>query len=312
MIRVSKTGLLIVLFCISMLISETLVYAKNELPDFKLPDLDPLETPKLFKDYDEMIKELQEEGLDKYKFGENKENLEYPEVELPEGTGKKAFEKFKEKYGDMWNDPERQLDKSSIIPDEEFFDAVRDFGKANEKNFNGISQADREVMAGLLKKKLNTNFLWDMKKEKEKMSKKLIDTKGYLEGVKKPANWDSIKKQSYAVKKPSLPANQVQRANRILNLNIQDIANHTFTQFKKTLDDLGVTNFINKLGEFVNDPIGNFKKWIGEGGSEELKGKEQEIKSKKQNNESLSDKDLREYKEKLKNETKQRINNLIR
>ena len=40
--------------------------------------------------------------------------------------------------------------------------------------------------------------------------------------------------------------------------------------------------------------------------------KEQEIKSKKQNNESLSDKDLREYKEKLKNETKQRINNLIR
>ena len=51
----------------------------------------------------------------------------------------------------MWNDPERQLDKSSIIPDEEFFDAVRDFGKANEK-LQWNQSADREVMAGLLKK----------------------------------------------------------------------------------------------------------------------------------------------------------------
>ncbi|NLZ54471.1 MAG: hypothetical protein GX892_15265 [Thermoanaerobacteraceae bacterium] len=220
--KIKKVGIFAIISCLAILSLNITAFAEDKLPDFKLPDfelpeLEPQELPEPSDDFDRMIEELQKEGLDNYKYGENKENLEYPDVETPEGTGKKAFEKFKERYGDMWNDPERQLDRSSIIPDDEFFNAVRDFGKTSEREFGKISNADKKVMSNLLKKKLDTGFLRDMKKEKEKASKRLIKTQGHLAGLKKPAGWDSVKQQSYVVKKPSLPKNQVQRANSIMN-----------------------------------------------------------------------------------------------
>ena len=58
--------------------------------DFKLPELDP--GSELSVDYDEMIK-LQEGLINIVQ--ENKENLEYPEVELPEGTGKKHLKNLR-------------------------------------------------------------------------------------------------------------------------------------------------------------------------------------------------------------------------
>ena len=240
-----KFGAIIVMLCLTILFSEVLVFA-SELPDFKLPEMEPLDTPELSKDYNKMLEELEKEGLDNYKYGVDKEDLIAPDVEAPEGTGKKAFEKFKERYGDMWNDPNRQLDRSSTIPDDEFFKAVRDFGKANEQNFGNISKADREAMSNLLKGKLDTSFLRDMKLEKERASKKLLNTKGYLAGTKKPAGWDSVKQQSYVVKKPSLPADQVKRSKSILNKSMMELVwdsikrsvGDTVSNIKGTYDDL--------------------------------------------------------------------------
>ena len=120
-----------------------------------------------------------------------------------------------------------------------------------------------------------------MKLEKERASKKLLNTKGYLAGTKKPAGWDSVKQQSYVVKKPSLPVDQVKRSKSILNKSMMELV---WDSIKRS----------------VGDTVSNIK-----GAFDDLKKIEQDIISKIQNNKNaLSDNDLLKYRESIKNYNK--------
>ena len=145
----------------------------KDLPDPKLPEMEPLEDPELSKDFNELIKELEKQGFGKFE-NEPGKKISLPNAATPKGTGKDATDKFKEDYGDMKNDPNRQLNKNGIIPDDKHFESVYDFGKANKENFNNISEANRDRMANLMKKELDKSFLWDLESIKKDFSKKFL------------------------------------------------------------------------------------------------------------------------------------------
>ena len=183
------------------------VFAESkELPDMKLPDTEPLETPKLSKDFNELIKELEKQGFGKYANDPDKK-IKLPEVKSPAGNeGKNAYDKFVEDHGDMKNDPNRQLDKSSGIPDDQYFESIYEYAKENKKEFDRISQANRDEMASLLKKELNKSFLYDLEGIKQNFSKRFLSNaqaSSYLAGTPKQAGWDEVKRISFIV--PKMP-----------------------------------------------------------------------------------------------------------
>jgi len=111
----------------------------GELPKLGLPKLNPLQTPTLSKSYQDMQKKLEEQGLGQYKY--NSGSLPLPDVKSPDNARKTAYEKFLQEYGDMWNSSSNQLDKTSIIPDDQFFkDYINAFKNANERLFNNIKE----------------------------------------------------------------------------------------------------------------------------------------------------------------------------
>lgn len=189
---------IIITFCFIVTAIPVKAFAGGEeLPKFELPKLEPLEVPTLSKSYEDMLEELKKQGFGEYKYDPQKP-LPLPEVEAPENTGKTAYEKFIEEYGDMWNSPEHQLDKTSIIPDDKFFeDYINAFKDANEKLFNEIREADRKKMNELLSKKLDMSGLWNLEELKKQIQFK--DPKSLLADVPKPDGWDDVKARSYNV-----------------------------------------------------------------------------------------------------------------
>lgn len=158
-----------------------------DLPEVSVPEVEDLKTPELSTDYNKML-----EALEEIEKNREKKKLELPEVEKPENHGKGAFDVFKENYGDMWQDENRQLDRSSVIPDNEFFDAIQDFGTQNQDNLDKEVLKDKKVMSELLKKKLDTSHLRDLSGiKKEFMKKSSIDVNSYLAGTPKPQGWGS-------------------------------------------------------------------------------------------------------------------------
>ena len=182
------------------------VFAESkELPDMKLPDTEPLETPKLSKDFNELIKELEKQGFGKFENDPDKK-IKLPKTKEPAGKNKDAYDKFLEDHGDMKNDPNRQLDKSSGIPDDQYFESIYEYAKENKKEFDRISQANRDEMASLLKKELNKSFLYDLEGIKTKFQQKVFkQCAGVIlsAGTPKQAGWDEVKRISFIV--PKMP-----------------------------------------------------------------------------------------------------------
>lgn len=169
----------------------------NSLPEFKLPELKPLERPTLSKNYSDMLKELEAQGWGKYKYNPQ-EKLPLPEVEPPKGAGRDATDKFKEEFGDMWNSPDHQLDKKSMIPEDAYFKNFLENYKAEKlKNFQDAKGADSMTMKDFLKKQLDMSQLWNFEALKKQIQFK--DTAGFLAGLPKPTGWDSTKSSASSV-----------------------------------------------------------------------------------------------------------------
>ena len=194
----------------------------KDLPDPKLPEMEPLEDPELSKDFNELIKELEKQGFGKFE-NEPGKKISLPNAATPKGTGKDATDKFKEDYGDMKNDPNRQLNKNGIIPDDKHFESVYDFGEANKENFDNIREANRDRMANLMKKELDKSFLWDLESIKKDFSKKFLSDgqiSTFLNATPKQAGWDEVKRRSFIV--PKMP-----------ELKMRDLEDMVFIPFIK-------------------------------------------------------------------------------
>lgn len=124
---------IVLTICFSVCFVPTKAFAFPSLPNFTLPEQKPLETPSLSKDYTEMIEKLEEQDLGKYKH-DPEESIPVPKVENPV-LDRDAYDVFIEKYGDIWN--EKELDKTSIIPDKEFFkNYIGLFASSSTDSFN--------------------------------------------------------------------------------------------------------------------------------------------------------------------------------
>lgn len=173
--------------------------AGNGLPNLSTPKLPALKTPQLSTDYNKALEELKKQGFGEYKYDPSKE-LPLPEVEAPQGTGKSAFEVFKQQYGDMWNDPNRQLSKPNNIPNDEFFAAFKDFGSQSQAALDKIKSEDKKMMSELLKKKLDTSNQWDLNTVKKSASfLSASEQQAFLNSTPKPAGWNSVKSAASSV-----------------------------------------------------------------------------------------------------------------
>ncbi|NLZ54470.1 MAG: hypothetical protein GX892_15260 [Thermoanaerobacteraceae bacterium] len=186
------------------------VFANNQgLPDLRLPEMEPLEVPELSKDFNEIVKQLQEQGFGKFENEPNKK-VKMPSTndsKIKEMQNRDAIDKFKEEHGDMKNDPSRQLDKSSNIPEDKHFESVYEFGKENKEKFERIRDANRAEMGELFNKKLDKSFLWDLENIKKSYNKKISSGQlsAYLAGTPKQAGWDEVKRISFIVPKLQPP-----------------------------------------------------------------------------------------------------------
>lgn len=187
--------LALLFFCI--VLSMPMAFALDNLPEFKLPTLPPLETPTLSKNYSDMLKELEQQGWGKYKYSPQ-DPLPLPDVEVPVGTGKKATEKFLEEFGDMWNSPERQLDRGSSVPEDAYFkDFLEKYKNEKLAEFEGIKSKENVSMDEFLKSQLDMSGLWNLEELKKQIQ--FQDTKKLLSNVPKPEGWDAVKKSSSVV-----------------------------------------------------------------------------------------------------------------
>jgi len=180
---------------LSLLIATLIVLPTNvwasELPRFKNPTLPPLETPQLSKTYEEMRAELERQGLGRYRFDPNKP-LPLLDVEAPEGTGKDVMEKFYSRFGDMWNDPSRQLDTESRMPSDSFF---TNHTLGFERIFEEAKKRDNATLEKELAETLDMGILWDLDKIKEGMTKfSERERQNYLEGTPKPPNYEEYRR----------------------------------------------------------------------------------------------------------------------
>lgn len=288
-----KSRVLFFVLFVFVLFTNVLTYASNELPDFELPNIESQNPPSLSQSYEKMLKELQSEGLDHYKFGIDKKDLIEPEVEEPAGTGKKAVEKFEERFGDMKGDPSRELDKKSTIPDDSFFNKVRDFETKNKKDVSDISRTKEDAMSKRMKIELDKNELWDMDKELKKANDNLKSTSGFLSGTPKPDAWDSVKKQSNVEKKPSAPKSTAHK-----------VESNPIKRVWDTIKDVGgkAIDYVKDLGGKIVDRVKNFF-----GSNKKVDDATKEMKQNIKESGRPSDSDLKNYKEKLKEETKSKL-----
>lgn len=162
----------------------------QELPRFRNPNLPPLEVPQLSKTYEEMKAELEKQGLGVRRYDPT-QPIPMPDVEAPEGTGKDAMQKFYERFGDMWNDPMRQLDTESRMPDESFF-TRHNLGL--EQAFKDAKNRDAEALKEAMAETLDMSILWDLDKVKADMTKfDDAELQAYLDGAEKPADYEKYK-----------------------------------------------------------------------------------------------------------------------
>ena len=160
---------------------------KTELPVYELPELSPLEMPTLSKNYESMAEDMIDLGFGSYRF---KGGLPLPDVEAPVGTGANAVDVFQSAFGDLWNDPSRQLSKESTLPVQEVLNAASSFSLQAQTSFNTIKSKDSEMMASLLAKKLDTSQNWNLADIKSKLPSIGADAiKTYLGGTEKPSTW---------------------------------------------------------------------------------------------------------------------------
>ncbi len=140
--------------------------------------------------------------IDSFKSKLGKKTLEMPTVEKPEGFGNTAIEGFKRDHGDMWQAEERQLDRTSTMPDENVLKAIKEFGEKNDSELNTVRQEDREKLTEMVKKQLDTSHVRDLSSIKENFMRNnpQVDVTSYLAGTPKPQGWGS------APAKPSLQA----------------------------------------------------------------------------------------------------------
>jgi hypothetical protein len=137
-----------------------------DLPDFELPELPPLDIPELKKNYGDMLEELTEKGFGKYKFGENGE-VPFPDVEAPVVPGGSIVDKFKEEFGDKWQEGFEKLQRDSIIPDN-IEDFVGRFREDSLEMLEAIKQNNAEEFAKQIEKNLNMESIHhDLEKLKD-------------------------------------------------------------------------------------------------------------------------------------------------
>lgn len=293
--------LLIITFLpINVFASENL---QDRLPKLELPEIEQLEpmevpelsVPKLSKDYDEMLNKLKEQGYGKFKYDKEK-GLELPKVESPKGAGKSAVDKFKEEYGDMWNN--NKLKDINNMPDDKFFDMVKSFGKANQEEFNRLTKEDREKMAKLLKQKLDTSIQYDLDSIKAKANKGFMsqsEIQRFLRNTPKPEGWDRV-----AASIPKAP-----NKNSWLN----SYQGEGFDDFSLNIPGGLGGNLASMLSNLGGKIGGKIKEWLGEEAAarETNKEKAKELADKIRRGEKITDAELKEYKQSIKDVTNARL-----
>lgn len=181
----------------------------NKLPDFELPDQEPLETPSLSKDYNKAVDTLREQGFGSFEHGKDGK-IPLPEASGNENKEKTGNQKFEEEHGNMKNSPDRQLKKESIIPKDEYFDEVRDSHEKKKEGFYKIRDINNKQMSELMKKKLDKSFLYDLEAIKKIFDSRFLtdkQLKGFLAATPKPGGWDETVRISYIT--PTLTLNRL-------------------------------------------------------------------------------------------------------
>lgn len=182
-----KKIILTIVLMVGLLISfNTTSHALPELPEITLEEVEPLEKPKLSKEYDDMLEALKEEGWGEYKFDKD-EPLPLPKVEAPKGTGKSAVDVFEKEFGDMWET--RDFERLTIIPDETFFDQYsKDYYQRNLELFEAIKTDNNDQMKSALKGKLDiSKYIGDSEKVSNLMSPEALNQ--ILDSSEKPEGW---------------------------------------------------------------------------------------------------------------------------
>jgi hypothetical protein len=113
-----KICLLLTIIMVACLFPLNTGAASSGSSNLEFPELPPLNIPELQMNYGDMLKELEENGFGKYKFGKDSV-LPLPEVESPVTDGKSVVDKFKEEFGDKWKEGYANLESmksDSIIP----------------------------------------------------------------------------------------------------------------------------------------------------------------------------------------------------
>lgn len=120
-------------------------------------------TEKFISEFDALVKE----GYGQKKYDRDK-GLPIPEVERPLGTGIDAYTSFLTIYGDMANDPARQMEYISAMPDDEFFAIMGGAGKKLTK-YNLPTQ---DSLMNMVRKKLDLSVLYNLDNKMEELNKK--------------------------------------------------------------------------------------------------------------------------------------------